>query len=312
MAKRDKNDHQLLVEANLILDEIAVEDGPSFYQISGDTHPYRTVLRDAGGRWNAKDKVWTFSDASPAIPIAKQLRSDPELIKKTKQEKAQKPHYHGHRGRLRTRFTEAGADSFPDYELLELILFQCIARIDVKPVAKQLLAVFGSLGAVVAADPKRLSEFAKLNEAGIVHLKALYELTQRVAHEEIAGQPLLGSWEKLITYLKTALAHETNEQFHVLFLNAKNVLIADEVLQTGTVNHTPVYPREVIKRALELGATALILVHNHPSGDPTPSRADIEMTREVAAAGEKLDIVLHDHIIMSKGGHTSFRDLGHV
>ena len=312
MAKRDKNDHQLLVEANLVLDEVVVEDGPSYYQISGDTHPFRNILREAGGRWNPEEKVWVFKDASPAIPIAKQLRSEPKLIEKAKQEKTKKPHYHGHRGRLRTRFLEAGASNLPDYELLELILFQCIPRIDVKPLAKQLLDVFGSLGAVIAADPGRLGEFDTLNHAALVHLKSLHELTQRVAHEEIADQPLLGSWDKLITYLKTALAHETKEQFHVLFLNTKNVLIADEVQQTGTVNHTPVYPREVIKRALELGATALIIVHNHPSGDPSPSRADIDMTREIAEAGVKLDIVLHDHIIISKGGHTSFKDLGHL
>ncbi len=312
MAKRDKSDHQLLVEAKLVLDEVIVEDGDSYYQIKGDTHPYRTILREAGGRWNPKDKVWKFTDASPAIPIAKQLRADPNLIAKAREDKTKKPHYHGHRSRLRKRFLEAGSSSLPDYELLELILFQCIARIDVKPVAKQLLDVFGSLGGVLAADVQRLGEFELLNMAAIVHLKSLYELTQRVAHEEIAEQPVLGSWDKLITYLKTALAHEKKEHFHILFLNTKNILIADEVQQSGTVNHTPVYPREVIKRALELGATALILVHNHPSGDPTPSGADIEMTHEIAAAGEKLDIVLHDHIIISKNGHTSFRDLGHI
>lgn len=310
MARPIKNDFEILVEAKLKLDQIVAEDGSSHYEISGDTHPYRTVLRETGGRWNPQDKVWTFADTSPAIPIAKRLREEPNLVAEAKTEKAKKPHYHGHRARLRSRFMEAGATSLPDYELLELILFQCIPRIDVKPLAKQLIEVFGSLGAVFAADPTRLEEFDKLNPSAVVHLKALYQLSQRVAHEEIAEQPVLGSWDKLVAYLKTALAHETREQFHILFLNAKNILIADEVQQVGTVNHTPVYPREVIKRALELGATALILVHNHPSGDATPSPADIEMTREVAAAGEKLDIVLHDHIIVSKNGHSSFRDMG--
>ncbi len=312
MTRPDKSDHQLLVEAKLSLDEITVDDGESFYRISGDTHPYRTVLRDAGGRWNPKDKVWTFIGPSPAIPIAKRLRAEPELLADAQKETTAKPHYFGHRARLRTRFMEAGADALPDYELLELILFQCIARVDVKPLAKQLLATFGSLGAVIAAETNRLSAFDKLNPSAVVHLKALYALSQRVAHEEITQNALLGSWDKLITYLKTALAYETREHFHVLFLNAKNILIADEVQQTGTVNHTPVYPREVIKRALELGATALILVHNHPSGDPTPSPADLTMTQEIAAAGERLDIVLHDHIIISNQGYVSFRDLGHL
>lgn len=312
MARPEKSDFEILVEAKLKMEQSIDGDGEFHYQVSGDTHPYRTVLRETGGRWNPQDKVWTFTGASPAIPIAKRLRDEPELLAEAKKEKTDKPHYHGHRQRLRDRFMEAGSNGIPDYELLELILFQCISRIDVKPIAKQMIDTFGSLGGVIAADPARLGEFDKLNPSAVVHLKALYQLSQRVAHEEIVEKPILGSWDKLVSYLKTAMANESRERFHILFLNAKNILIADEVQQVGTVNHTPVYPREVIKRALELGATALILVHNHPSGDPTPSAADIEMTNEVAAAGEKLDIVLHDHIIISKNGHSSFRDMGYI
>lgn len=312
MARPEKSDFEILVEAKLKMEQSIDDDGEFHYEVSGDTHPYRTVLREAGGRWNPKTKVWTFKGTSPAISIAKRLRDEPELLEKAKKEKTDKPHYHGHRQRLRDRFMEAGSNGLPDYELLELILFQCIPRIDVKPIAKQLLETFGSLGGVLAASPERLGEFDVLSPSAVVHMKALYQLTQRVAHEEIAQQPVLGSWDKLMAYLKTALGHETREQFRILFLNAKNVLIADEVQQVGTVNHTPVYPREVIKRALEVGSTALILVHNHPSGDPTPSHADIEMTKQIAAAGEKLDIVLHDHIIVSKNGHSSFRDMGYL
>ncbi|NQV98455.1 MAG: DNA repair protein RadC [Rhodospirillales bacterium] len=308
----DNSDQKLLVEAKLLLEPVTTEASGPACRVRGDTHPLRQVLREAGGVWNSIEQCWIFSGADPAALIATALRSNPDVLAAATSGASRKPHYHGHRQRLRQRFMEAGAPGLADYELLELILFQCIARIDVKPIAKELIATFGSLGGVIAADPARLGENNKLNRATIVHLKSLYALSQRVAHEEIAQKPVLGSWDKLISYLKTALAYEAREQFHILFLNTKNVLIADEVQQIGTVNHTPVYPREVIRRALELGATALILVHNHPSGDPTPSAADIEMTRQIAAAGEKLDITLHDHIIMSKNGHTSFRDIGHI
>ncbi len=309
MSPQDKSDLDLLVSANLEITETTQVSGGTAFIVTGDTHPFRHLLREAGGKWNALDRVWVFSGDDPGPALAKTLRSHPFPSSAPKNE-PKKPHYHGHRERLRKRFMQASANSLADYELLELLLFQCIPRIDVKPIAKQLLETFGSLGGVMAADINRLSDFPKISYATLVHLKALYELSQRIAHEQIDQQPVLGSWDKLLAYLKTSMAHESTERFHVLFLNAKNVLIADEVQQVGTVNHTPVYPREVIKRALDVGATALILVHNHPSGDPTPSSADIEMTKAIAAAGEKLDIVLHDHIIMSKNGYTSFRDLG--
>jgi DNA repair protein RadC len=312
MTATDNSNEKLLVEADLALAEISRSGDPPEFRVQGNTHPYRHLLHDAGGVWHSVDLCWVFSGTDPTDAIATALRANPDLMAEARTRAAGKPHYHGHRQRLRQRFLQASAQSLPDYELLELILFQCIPRVDVKPLAKQLLETFGSLGGLVGADASRLGAFDGINLATLVHIKALYELSRRVAREEIAQKPVLGSWDKLMAYLKTALAHETREQFHILFLNAKNVLIADEVQQVGTVNHTPVYPREVIRRALELSATALILVHNHPSGDPTPSAADVEMTRQVAAAGEKLDITLHDHIIMSKNGHASFRDMGYI
>ena len=203
-----------------------------------------------------------------------------------------------------------GADGLADYELLELLLFYSIARVDVKPLAKKLIARFGGFAGVLAAPPRQLGEVDKVSMQTIVHLKAVQQSGLALARAEWVDQPILNSWDKLIRYLRANMGPEDTEQFRVLFLNVKNMVIADEIQQRGTINHTPVYPREVIKRALELGATALIMVHNHPSGDPSPSRADIEMTMEVKQAGEKLEIALHDHIVVSKSGYTSFREAG--
>jgi len=302
-----KSDLDLLSDAGLNLSEITTPDGSPGYQISGDTHPYRHMLREAKGRWDKMKRVWVFSGVDPTESLARGLQNQPKGLSENQ---AEKPHYWGHRERLRERFMAGDNNGFPDYELLELLLFQCIPRIDVKPIAKALIERFGSLAGVLAATPERLAEIDNLNYAAVVHLAALHETTRRVAREDIAKGPILSSWDKLITYLKTSMGHAKTERFQVLYLNVNNELIADEILQQGTVNHTPVYPREVIKRALELEATALIMVHNHPSGDPTPSKADISMTRELAEAGEKLDVMVHDHIIMSKHGHSSFRDMG--
>jgi len=298
-----------LAAAGLYLDERTDPDGTPEFCVSGDTHPYRRILRGQGGRWDKLERMWVFRGGDPASALTHAIEENPPAGGLA-EGAAERPHYWGHRDRLRKRFLENDGGGFPDYELLELILFQCVPRIDVKPLAKDLLARFGSLGGVVAADTQRLAEFDALNLAGIAQIKAIRELARRLALEEIGRGPVLSSWDKLTGYLKTAMAHEGTEQFRVLFLNAKNGLIADEVQHSGTVNHTPAYPREVIKRALDLGATAVILVHNHPSGDPTPSRADIAMTREIAEAGDKLDIQLHDHIIVTKHGQSSFRDMG--
>ena len=205
---------------------------------------------------------------------------------------------------------KAGADALADYEMLELLLFQAMARRDTKPLAKRLLKHFGSFNEVISAEAAALKEGEGVGEAVGVSLKTVQAAALRLSREEIMDRPVLANWDKLVAYCRAAMGFEKTERFRILFLNRQNVLIADEVQQTGTVDHTPVYPREVIKRALELGATALIMVHNHPSGDPTPSKADIDMTNEVKDAGAKLGITLHDHLIMTKAGHSSFKDMG--
>jgi DNA repair protein RadC len=220
------------------------------------------------------------------------------------------PHYHGHRQRLRDRFLEAGPAALADYELLELVLFRAIPRRDVKPLAKDLLKRFGSFAEVVSASPTRLAEIAGLGEAAIAELKVVQAAAQRLVRGEINRREVLSSWSAVLDYCRGAMAFADREQFRVLFLDKRNQLIADEVQQEGTVDHTPVYPREVVRRALELSATAIILVHNHPSGDPTPSRADVEMTKSVIDAGKPFGIAVHDHIVVGKDGHASLKGLG--
>ncbi|MCK5041939.1 MAG: DNA repair protein RadC [Sphingomonadales bacterium] len=222
---------------------------------------------------------------------------------------ADKPHYHGHRQRLKDRFLKSGAGALADYELLELVLCLAIPRRDVKPLAKELLDRFGNFAEVINADNERLKEINGIGDNAVVALKLVRDGAVKLTQENIIDRPMLSSWSALIDYCRASMAYNKTEQFRILFLDKKNVLIADEVQQEGTVDHTPVYPREVIKRALELGASALLLVHNHPSGDPTPSRADIEMTREIAEAGKKLGVKVHDHIIMGRSGHVSFKTL---
>jgi DNA repair protein RadC len=220
------------------------------------------------------------------------------------------PHYHGHRQRLRERFLAVGGEKMADYELLELVLTLAIPRVDVKPLAKTLLEQFGSFAGVIAADPATLERVKGVKETTIAALKVIEAAAIRLARDELSEKPLIGSWQQLLAYCRASMARAAIEQFRVLYLDRKNRLIADEVQQTGTVDHTPVYPREIVKRALELGASALILVHNHPSGDPTPSRADIEMTKEVGKAAATLGLQLHDHLIVGRGGHTSFKSQG--
>jgi DNA repair protein RadC len=219
------------------------------------------------------------------------------------------PHYHGHRDRLRARFAESGGDALPDYELLELVLFRSIPRRDVKPIAKELLRRFGSFAEVLAAPPSRLVEVDGIGEAIVLDLKVVEAAARRLARGAVAKRPVLTSWAAVIDYCRTAMAFMDKEQFRLLFLDKRNALIADEVQQSGTVDHTPVYPREVVKRALELSASALILVHNHPSGDPTPSPADVKMTREIIDVARPLGIAVHDHIIVGREGHSSLKGL---
>jgi DNA repair protein RadC len=216
----------------------------------------------------------------------------------------------GHRERLRARFLKGGADAMPDYELLELTLFAALPRRDTKPLAKALLARFGSFAEVIAAPRARLLEVKGVGEGVVHHLKIVEAAAHRLAKTRVINRPALSSWTALLDYCTTTMARAQNEEFRVLFLDRKNVLIADEVQNRGTVDHTPVYPREIIKRALEHSASAIILVHNHPSGDPTPSKADIQMTREVASAAKAMGIAVHDHLVIGRGGHASFKSLG--
>jgi DNA repair protein RadC len=219
------------------------------------------------------------------------------------------PHYHGHRERLRERLLRAGDDALADYELLELVLFRALPRIDVKPLAKALLARFGSFAEVISAPPERLAEIKGLGSAAIAELKIVQAAATRLARGQVKGRPVLSSWANVLDYCRSAMAFADKEQFRILFLDKRNQLMADEVQQQGTVDHTPVYPREVVKRALELGATAIVLVHNHPSGDPTPSRADIQMTQAIIEVAKPLGISVHDHIIVGKDGHASLKGL---
>ncbi len=216
----------------------------------------------------------------------------------------------GHRERLRARFLKGGADAMPDYELLELTLFAALPRRDTKPLAKALLARFGSFAEVIAAPRARLLEVKGVGETVANHLKVVEAAAPRLAKTGVMGRPALSSWTALLDYCTAAMARSEIEEFRVLFLDRKNVLIADEVQTRGTVDHAPVYPREIVKRALELSASALILVHNHPSGDPTPSRADIAMTREIVTAAKALSLAVHDHLVIGRAGHSSFKSLG--
>ncbi len=216
----------------------------------------------------------------------------------------------GHRERMRARILAGQGETMADYELLEMVLFIALPRVDTKPLAKALIARFGSYSAVIAAPPEELVQVKGIGESAVATLKVVQLAAQRLARAEVLERPVLNNWDRLMDYLHAVLARERVEQFRVLFLDTRNRLLADEAQAKGTVNHTPVYPREVVKRALELKATALILVHNHPSGDPTPSRDDLEMTQEVKRAAMALSIVLHDHVIVGNGTWLSFRREG--
>ncbi len=219
------------------------------------------------------------------------------------------PHYHGHRERLRDRFRKGGTDALADYELLELILFRAMPRRDVKPIAKALIARFGSFAEVVSARPERLAEIEGLGEAAIVEIRIIEASARRLAKSSIEKRPSMSSFAAVVDYCRTAMAFLDHEEFRILFLDKKNFLIADEVQGVGTVDHAPVYPREIMRRALELGASAMILVHNHPSGDPEPSTEDIYLTHQIIGVGKSLKIAVHDHLIIGKHGHASLKGL---
>jgi DNA repair protein RadC len=248
------------------------------------------------------------------FPVAKILSHGtlvpmPARSKPPQDEDAEEPHYHGHRERLRERFYSAGPEALSDYELLEMALFAAIPRRDTKPLAKALIRKFGSFAEVIHAPEARLREVDGIKDASVNQLKLIAAAADRIARGEIKRSVALSSWHEVIDYCRSGMAFADKEQFRLLFLDKRNQLIADEVQQIGTVDHTPVYPREVIKRALELSATALILVHNHPSGDPTPSQADIQMTKAIIDIAAPLGISVHDHIIVGKGGHASLKGM---
>lgn len=292
--------------------------------VTGPTYDHRELIRSKGGRWSGTRRQWLFRfDDAPAVPGL--AEAAPAFEAKPAPARA-RPHYLGHRERLRERFAAAGPQALADYELLELLLFFSVFRRDTKPLAKRMIERFGGLGALLAAEPERYGECLTAlapppSEAGEeparirdddllftrVLLKSIHELIQRVLKEEIRDRPVIGSWTALIDYLRVAMSHEPSEHFRILFLDRKNILIKDEVQSRGTVDHTPLYPREVVKRALELAASAIIMVHNHPSGDPTPSKADVEMTRQVVEALKSVGIEVHDHVIVGKTRHTSFK-----
>jgi DNA repair protein RadC len=234
--------------------------------------------------------------AGPVLPQQGSLLPEPDLRA-------------GHRQRLKERFANAGPEALPDYELLELVLFSAIPRRDTKPLAKRLLDRFGSFAEVINAPPERLKEVEGVGDAAVTQMKIVRAGALRLMRGTIMQRPVLGSWTSVLEYCRAAMGFEAREQFRILFLDKKNRLIADEVQQQGTVDHTPVYIREVVKRALELSASAIILVHNHPSGDPTPSRADIDMTRQIVDAAKPLGIAVHDHVIVGRQGHASLKGL---
>ncbi len=222
----------------------------------------------------------------------------------------EKPHYLGHRQRLRRKLLEKGPEALHEYELLELLLGQALPRIDVKPLAKELIRRFGGFAAAIAAEPAELLRVNGMGDAAVAALKCVRAAALLMTRQQLSDRPVIANWQSLLDYCRASLAEETIEQFHLLFLDGRNALIAHERQQTGTVNHAPVYPREVAKRALELNARAIIMVHNHPSGDPTPSRDDVAITKAVAAALDKLEITLHDHVVVGRKGHASLRSLG--
>jgi DNA repair protein RadC len=298
--------------------------------VSSPYHPsFPPRARSLGGIWDTARRVWLFdaSDEDRVRSLCREIYGTdgqgygttgaapfPEAVGNGRSEFAEAapavPHYYGHRRRLRERMIAAGPESLPDYELLEVLLF-ANPQADVKPTAKGLLAQFGGFGQVLSADPGALSE-AGLGLAGVAAIKSVREAALRLMRHELQERPVVNSWDKLIDYCNACVAHNQVEEFHILFLDRKNVLIKHERQQRGTIDHTPVYPREVVKRALDLGASALILVHNHPSGDPTPSKADIAVTKDIKKAAAPLGVALHDHIIIGRHGHTSLRDLGEI
>ncbi len=328
---------QVYASRGIILSD-GKHQGQAAFFLQGATFPLKSLIKGHGGRWEGNAQRWRLASLEAVAAIAANLEEIDEGGNEPRDgspmalsglaeeapnfERHGTKHYHGHRERLRQRFMEAGADALADYELLELLLFFSVWRRDTKPLAKAMLARFGGLGGVLAADPRRYEELvrgdlpsdspaaAKRDEDLFftqVLLRTIRSIHEKVLKEAVMERPVISSWTALIDYLNAILAHETSEQFRILFLDRKNILIRDEIQSRGTVDHTPLYPREVVKRALELAASAIIMVHNHPSGDTTPSEPDILMTQQVVEALKPVGIAVHDHVIIGKNGHTSFK-----
>ncbi|SNB61280.1 DNA repair protein RadC [Arboricoccus pini] len=309
-----------LADVGLSLVERGNQSGGVDHVIVGDTFPHRELIKRLGGRWSSSDKHWRLVEGFAGPGLAEAPLPGPGGGHSWGGK-----HYHGHRRRLRDRFIETSPASLADYELLELLLFFSVHRRDTKPIAKAMIERFGGLGAALAAEHARYAEIPGLeppreedgdewtkNRTDDLHftsvlLKAVHETIVRVLKEPIRTATPIASWSALTDYLQASMAHGAAEQFRILFLDRKNGLLRDEVQSRGTVDHTPLYPREVVKRALELSASAIIMVHNHPSGDPTPSKADIEMTRQVIEALETVGVQMHDHVIVGKNRHLSFK-----
>ena len=316
-----------LAEAGLVL---APDGAEGAFTVEGDTFPHRDLIKRQGGRWSGSRRRWLFRfDAAGAAYEFAEPNGGVGGLAEDQAGRFQawgNKHYHGHRERLRKKFLEGGQVAVADYELLELLLFFSVHRRDTKPIAKAMLAAFGGLGAVLAAEPARLAECMGevTADAGAglrrtrdddllftqVLLKAAHDLFQRVLREEVREREAINSPEALRAYLQLAMRHDAAEHVRVLFLDRKDRLIRDEVQGRGTVDHAPLYPREVVKRALELGASAVVLVHNHPSGDPQPSKGDVDTTRQVAAALAQVEIAVHDHLIVGHDRIESLRELG--
>lgn len=252
----------------------------------------------------------SVSRSSDPVAPKDVLPKDAETSPAPKRALKPKPHFHDHRKRLRNKFERRGAEAFEDYELLELILFQALPRIDTKPIAKALIDQFGSLAEVVAAPIGKLTKVKGIGPGAAQHLKILQQVSIRVGQSSIINRPILSSWNALLDYCRAAMQFEGREQFRVLFLDRKNRLLADEVLGQGTVDRAPVYPREIVRRALVHEATAIILVHNHPSGDPTPSRQDIVLTEAIVETAKAIDVIVHDHLVVGREDVASFKILG--
>jgi DNA repair protein RadC len=262
------------------------------------------------GRWFCVESIYPMANSFEESPLFELLSLESGAGVPPPQPSRPIPHYWGHRDRLRKRFREGGAEALPDYELMELILFRAVPRRDVKPMAKDILARFGSFAEAVSAPAERLLEVEGVTEAVVTEIKVVQAAALRTSQCEVKKRPVLAAMSTVLAYLRSAMAFENKEQFRILFLDRRNKVIADEVQSRGTIDHTPVYTREVMKRALELSASALILAHNHPSGDPTPSKADIDMTKQIVEVASKLGVTVHDHIILGRDGHLSMKSAG--